>query len=195
MPKDYKNIKPRGKPPSSFLSHFLSLLTGLSIGLLVALYTYLYLPRPGSTELPVPAEPTGKEQVQAQKPGNKKESVPEPRFDFYKILPNREINISEWIADNQEKDQPTPDGSDLYVFQVGSFKDYESADQVKAQLALIGIKADIQRVVINGQDSRHRVRIGPYKDRKVLSDIGQRLNSNGLEYMLLKLRIDEGVEG
>ena len=107
----------------------------------------------------------------------------------------REINISEWIAENQDKDKPLPDESSLYVFQVGSFKDYESADQVKAQLALIGIKADIQRVVINGQDSRHRVRIGPYKDQKILKDIRQRLNSNGLDYMLLKLRLEDGMEG
>lgn len=198
MPKDYKNIKPREKKPVSVISHVLSLLTGLGLGLLVALYIYYLVPR-------VDHKYTGEQQAQPQEsaagtPAKKKQTeqapaLPEPKFDFYKILPNREINISEWIADNQEKDKPVDDKPGLYIFQVGSFKDYESADQVKARLAMIGIQAEIQRVVINGQDSRHRVRIGPYKDPKTLEDISRRLNSNGLEYMLLKLRLKDDTEG
>lgn len=197
MPKDYKNIKPREKKSGSGISHVLSMLTGLSLGLLVALYIYYLVPRANLKD-------TNKQQVQvqpqksvAETPAKKKQAqaLPEPKFDFYKILPNREINISEWIADNQEKDKPIDDSPGLYVFQVGSFKDYESADQVKAQLAIIGIQAEIQRVVINGQDSRHRVRIGPYKDPKMLEDISRRLNSNGLEYMLLKLRLKDDIGG
>jgi len=195
MPKDYKNIKRREKPAGSYLSHIFSMLTGLCVGLLVALVTYLYVPRPDNLDIFKPSEPDKQEIPQKQPQMEQTESLPEPRFDFYKILPNREINISEWIAENQDKDKPLPDESSLYVFQVGSFKDYESADHVKAQLALIGIKADIQRVVINGQDSRHRVRIGPYKDQKILKDIRQRLNSNGLDFMLLKLRLEDGMEG
>jgi len=198
MPKDYKNIKPRERKPGSGISHVLSMLTGLCLGLLVALYIYYLVPRADLKD-------TGKQQAQPQKsatgtPAEKKQdkqaqALPEPKFDFYKILPNREINISEWIADNQEKDKPVDDTPGLYVFQVGSYKDYESADQVKAQLAMIGIQAEIQRVVINGQDSRHRVRIGPYKDPKMLEDISRRLNANGLEYMLLKLRLKDDTGG
>ncbi len=74
---------------------------------------------------------------------------------------------------------------------MGSFKEYKAADQTRAKLALIGIKAEIQRVVINGQDSIHRVRIGPYKDQKKLKDIRQRLMENELEFMLLTLRLED----
>ena len=198
MPKDYKNIKTRDSAPGTVVSHVLSMLTGLCLGLLVALYVYFFVPR---TDLGNLVEPAA--QVRVTKPESKpvskqqkrKEALPEPKFDFYRILPNREINISEWIADNQEKDKSAADDTNVYVFQVGSFKDYESADQVKARLALIGIQADIQRVVINGQDSRHRVRIGPFKDPEVLKDVSRRLNSNGLDYMLLKLRLKDGTEG
>jgi len=195
MSKDYKNIKSREKPSTSYISHIVSMLTGLCIGLLVALYTYLFVPRPESPGIFTPSEPAKQEVTQKESQKQETESIPEPRFDFYKILPNREINISEWIANTQERKEPRTDESNLYVFQVGSYKDYQSADQVKAQLALIGIKTDIQRVVINGQDSRYRVRSGPYKDQKILEDISRRLNSNGLDYMLLKLRLEDGVEG
>ena len=201
MPKDYKNMKSRGRNPGSAISHVLSVLTGLCLGLLVALYVYYFVPRADffgpdkATPPPARVHEKTTQTAAAKKPRESARTLPEPKFDFYKILPNREINISEWIADNQEKAKPVDTDPGLYIFQVGSFKDYESADQVKAQLALIGIQAEIQRVVINGQDSRHRVRIGPYKDPEVLEDIRKRLDSHGLEYMLLKLRLKDSTEG
>ena len=67
----------------------------------------------------------------------------------------------------------------------------EAADQVKAQLALIGVTADIQRVVINGQDTLYRVRVGPYSDQQKLNDARLRLQENKLEFMLLKLQADD----
>ena len=196
MPKDYKNIKTRESGPGTIISHVFSMLTGFSLGLLVAVYVYYFVPKSDYGNLVEPAvqvRETKPESKPVKKQQKQKEALPEPKFDFFKILPNREINISEWIADNQEKDKSLTDDTNVYVFQVGSFKDYESADQVKARLALIGIQADIQRVVINGQDSRHRVRIGPFKDPEVLKDVSRRLNSNGLDYMLLKLRLKDGT--
>lgn len=199
MPKDYKNIKHQDNNRSSITSHVLSMLTGLCLGLVVALYVYYFVPRTddykGTVKQPAQAQEATTGNAPKKQRNQRTETLPEPKFDFYKILPNREINISEWIADNQEKDKPVADQPGVYVFQVGSFKDYESADQVKARLALIGIQAEIQRVVINGQDSRHRVRIGPYKDPEILKDVSRRLSSNGLDYMLLKLRLKDDTEG
>ena len=74
---------------------------------------------------------------------------------------------------------------------MGSFEQYEAADEVKAQLALLGINADIQRVVINGRDIRHRVRVGPYKDPAKLQEIRDRLLANNFDFMLLKLKMDD----
>ena len=198
MPKDYKNIKPREGKTGSAVSHVLSLLMGLCLGLLAAVYIYYFVPRTdlgGITKTPEKEHASASVTPPPDDKSKKTQDLPEPKFDFYKILPNREINISEWIADNREKDKPVDDDPGLYIFQVGSFKDYESADQIKARLALIGIQAEIQRVVINGQDSRHRVRIGPYKDPEMLKEISKRLNANGLEYMLLKLRLKDSTEG
>ena len=79
----------------------------------------------------------------------------------------------------------------MYVLQVGSFKEFEAADEVKAELALLGVPADIQRVVINGQDVRHRVRIGPYKSVTKLQEARDRLIENDLDFMLLKLKMDD----
>ena len=79
----------------------------------------------------------------------------------------------------------------MFVLQVGSFKQFEAADEIKAKLALMGVTADIQRVVINGQDVRHRVRIGPYKDSNQLQQTKNRLLANDLDFMLLKLKMED----
>ena len=71
---------------------------------------------------------------------------------------------------------------------MGSFKEFSSADKIKAELAFLGIFADIQRVMLNGQDVRHRVRLGPYKSMDEMKDISRRLEDNQIEFMLLELR-------
>ena len=123
---------------------------------------------------------------------NEKEKVPAPTFDFYKILPNKEINISEWVAEEKQGQNRTEEKDNgIYVLQVGSFKDYKAADQTKASLALIGITAEIQRVVINGQDIHYRVRVGPYNDRDKLMAARKRLEDNNLSFMVLKLKAED----
>jgi len=189
MPKDYKNVNKKKKPPVPSLDKILPFVTGLSIGLLIAFVVFLYgeeFKKITMTEMAI-LEDEKKADVEIEET----ESLPEPTFDFYKILPNKKINISEWIAEEQEKENLVADDNSLYVFQVGSFKDYKAADQVKAKLALIGIYAIIQRVVINGQDFRHRVRIGPYKDQATLNATRKKLIDNNHEFMLLKLNLEE----
>ena len=118
------------------------------------------------------------------------EEAVEPQFDFYTILPKMEVSVSEWVADEDTEPEPVPVEEGLYILQVGSFEDYNAADQVKAKLAFMGITADIQRVVINGRDVRHRVRIGPYKDIEELKLARDQLIENKFDFMLLKLEVN-----
>lgn len=194
MPRDYKNIKKRKPEPlKQRFSNMLSFLTGLAAGLFAAVIVYFYEHNATivSNNSLLVSEPS-----QDDITDNKNESIaqlPEPQFDFYKILPGKEVNISEWEAveegdliSPQKEQQPV-----MFVLQVGSFKQFKSADQIKAKLALIGVTADIQRVVINGQDVRHRVRIGPYKNTKKLQQARDRLLANDLDFMLLKLKMED----
>lgn len=217
MAKDYKhaaNKKP-GQAPGA-LHKLLPFLTGLALGLLATFAIYLVQQdnswRPFQSKTPPPAsrtaaQPPATAQTPAKTPAApapEASQVPAPRFDFYNILPNKEINISEWEAEEQTLEQTLQqpghqDPNSVFILQVGSFKQLEAADQVKAQLALIGVTADIQRVVINGQDSLYRVRVGPYSDQQKLNEARLRLQENNLEFMLLKLQADDpravGSEG
>ena len=190
MPKDYKNIKSKKTTRSDGNSNQLkSFFAGLTVGLCVAIIVYFYQHDLGQQTQIIPPRVTVENPE--PEPGQSDDNPP-PSFDFYQILPNMEVNVSEWEAEDgeviKEQAEPSAEKSGIYILQIGSFKQYDAADEVKAKLALMGISADIQRVVINGKDIRHRVRIGPYRDSEKLSMVRQQLTENNLNFMLLKLK-------
>ncbi len=197
MPKDYKNSQIKNTEGNN--SPF-SFLTGLSIGLIFAVAVYFYNDFvKNKTENKPLAEPQEEEiiNVEPEEKNNLLEDTKlesqaeEPIYDFYKILPSMEVNVSEWEETDPEVGTKREEKPGIYVLQVGSFRKLQAADQVKAKLALLGISADIQRVVINGQDIFHRVRIGPYKTSKKLEEAQSRLLDNDLNFKLLKLTVED----
>lgn len=199
MAKDYKNAankKPENSP--GLFNTILPFITGLVLGLLIT-FT-IYLSQQNDSWMPFQAKPetsavdtTAPATAVSQQSSSEADSaIPPPKFDFYNILPNKELNISEWVAEEPTLQQPiVQDANSVFILQVGSFKQLEAADQVKAQLALLGITADIQRVVINGQDAIYRVRVGPFTDQQKLNEARLRLQENKFEFMLLKLQADD----
>jgi cell division protein FtsN len=71
---------------------------------------------------------------------------------------------------------------------VASFRAHSDAERVKAQLALLGIHAQIQRVTINDKDTYHRVRAGPFRSKQALNQARTLLSSNGFQAVPIKLR-------
>lgn len=194
MARDYKHRpKRRPAPLKERFSHALSFLTGLCLGLFVAVIVYFKASSAGiEVHNPLLGE-TGKTTApdqDASRPAPEKPAAPE--LEFYRVLPGKEVNISEWESPAAAPARPDrPAAPALFVLQVGSFREYAAADQIKARLALAGVKADIQRVVINGQDVRHRVRVGPYTNARELQQARQRLAAHDLDFVLLKLERED----
>lgn len=194
MSRDYKNIKPKKPVPLvQRFSNALSFLTGLALGLFFAIIVYFH-EHSATLEKNNPllaTEPVLDKEIIAD--SEKNAHLPEPQFDFYKILPSKEVNISEWesVEEDSPVKQEEEDKPVMFVLQVGSFKEFNAADEIKAKLAMMGVTADIQRVVINGQDVRHRVRIGPYKNNEKLKHDRDTLLANDLDFMLLKLKMED----
>ncbi|MFT5132191.1 MAG: cell division protein FtsN [Gammaproteobacteria bacterium] len=188
MPRDYKNITKNTTKKESKFSGFLTFMSGLSIGLLVAVLVYFYGNElAASFELKRPVAKQADKQIpKVSETDNEKLSpVPEPTFEFYNILPNKEVDISAWIAKQPENsDAPEQEGN--YILQVGSFKQHKAADQVKARLALLGFNAYIEPGVINGEGI-FRVRIGPYTNLTNLKSARERLLVNNLDFMQMRL--------
>jgi len=139
-------------------------------------------PEPEVTEKIVPAD--NDKELQAI-------TVVEPQYDFYKILPRKEVNISEWATVEQSPPKTDESEPGTFILQIGSYREYRAANEIKAKLAMIGIVADIQRVVINGRDVRHRVRAGPYNNPAELQLARERLLANDLDFVLLQLKMED----
>lgn len=190
---------------------WLSFFVGLMLGLSVALFVYLHpdlVPNPGLGPVAAGRDPPSPGPPEPEEAGTSK-----PRFDFYTILPEREVKVPEWEAtpppepssppeskSPSESERPPaavppsgPKASGSYMIQVGSFQRYQDADRVKARLALAGVSAGIQRVVINGSDVWYRVRVGPFNDLKSLQGARQRLTEGRFNYMLVKVKPGEGA--
>ncbi len=193
MPRDYKNAaNRRGTKATGSWVWFIS---GLGAGLFAAFVVYLQLDGPrvvdsgGPTPSVTPSPVAAAEPAPAvPEPEPSEPPPPKPRFDFYTILPEMEVKVPDWPAPSAG----TPETQELqpgaYVLQVASFQRFEEADKVKARLALNGITADIQRVVINGKDTWYRVRVGPLRDPQTVETMRARLQQAGMDYMLLKLK-------
>ena len=63
--------------------------------------------------------------------------------------------------------------------QAASFATFNEADQLKAKLALSGLSAQIQKVTIEGQGERYRVRLGPFGKIEELDGAAQQLGNWG----------------
>ena len=134
---------------------------------------------------PLPADIVAQD---ADQPGEQPRA-PQPQFDFYTIIPSMEVNVSEFEEQKEGTVETPGEGNGIYILQTGSFEQYESADEMKARLALLGVKADIQRVVINGRDIRFRVRVGPYQEQDQLEETRKLLLANNMDFVLLRLNV------
>jgi cell division protein FtsN len=179
--RDYKRNKARREPFSGWTGLVIGLLVGLGVGFAF----YFFEPRmlPGPADAP-PAD---------AEPASARESATDDsteHYDFYKVLPNYEVVVPEREAVVRQDAASAPSApvqrAGAYALQVGSFRQFEEADRVRAQLALQGIESKVQRVSIDN-DTRHRVRIGPITDLKELNRIRDRLREAEMDVLVIRI--------
>ena len=136
----------------------------------------------------------GRPIAQTSSSDTNEEPIDKPTFEFYSMLPEMEVAVEEAEIEHpvaEVQDSTTPASKPLegsYLLQVGSFRKHEEADSLKAGLALLGLEATIQRVSINGEQTWHRVRLGPFTERDALNQARKRLSENDFEAMVFKIR-------
>jgi cell division protein FtsN len=197
MPRDYKHRADRRKKRKT-ASPWLGVVTGLLIGLFVAFLVFIKMNSGGQ-----PPQVFVKESIQAQPAGEDERDVrkdekaaipppPEPRFDFYTLLPEMEIVVPEQqIRGKPEQGVRQVEQPGTYYLQVGSFKNSEQADRLKAELALKGFETIIQKVTIDNNkvtDTWHRVRVGPFSELEALNRGRRKLKADGIESSLVRVK-------
>nr|VFJ59949.1 MAG: Sporulation related domain-containing protein [Candidatus Kentron sp. DK] len=204
MAHDYKHAaKTASSANTSPPSGWLWFLAGLSIGLFIAVLAYLsaqYSAKDAGKRIGQPPRPeivcpeNTREPPKAAKPDKPANTAGSDKteFEFYTILPEREIRVSEYELRAQERTSEkakTPVSGSMvgnYVLQVGSFRHIEDADQLKAALVLNGFDVEIQTVSTGNNDTWYRVRLGPYRNLDAVHEVRAELQKSGFSPLVLK---------
>ncbi len=102
------------------------------------------------------------------------------------MLPNFEVVVPEKEVVVPRDAPETVEKKGAYVLQAGSYRKFEDADRVRAQLALQGIESNVQRVAIDS-DTWHRVRIGPITDTAELERVRTRLREAEVDFLVVRV--------
>ena len=174
-PKKKKPRKTSNKKPSQ-VPGWVWLFTGIVTGLFLAFLGYLADVTPQQPQ----SEPAAKQQA-AKKPKPQARDN-ETKFDFYTLLPEREVivPVEPETGDNEPREQV------FYLLQTGSFRNAADADRQRASLLLLGLDAKVDKVQGNNGDTWHRVQVGPFTNRSKLSKARGMLVDKGINPLTLK---------
>lgn len=161
-------------------------MAAILVGLFIRFLMFLGSPDPQTRQtaktLTKPAPKKKSHTPKVKVPGPQPEK---PRFEFYTILPEQEIEIPETeikIRKREEKQGEAKPGS--YVLQVGSFRKYTEADRLKAELAMQGIHSNIETAKIDNT-TWNRVKIGPYSSLTAVDVVRKRLKLHHLDAIVI----------
>ena len=172
------------------------LFIGLVIGVLAAACVVWYIhktPPPFANRgVSSPSSPTAPPTPLAL-PGKPGDPIPQdgdkPRFDFYKILPESGspapgANVAGTKPEGSKPAEEVVSRDPLYL-QTGSFQNAGDADNQKASLAMMGVEASIQQVML--QDKVwYRVRLGPFKRIEDVNAVRSEMAKQGIDANIVK---------
>ncbi len=163
--------KPAGKSSGSGNWRWFS--TGVITGVFLSFLVYLgMLPRD-----------TGPAEQATAKP--QADAAPQPRFDFYTMLPEQSLDDEEHTAKEPVQAQSAAQSGVYYLLQAGSFRHREDADRRRAELLLLGLDPSVQE---SDSDNGHwfRVYLGPFDSHGKMTRARSLTAAQGIDTLLLK---------
>jgi cell division protein FtsN len=140
-----------------------------------------------SMEISLPAVEIARPAVEVAKPrvdavdGASGVEEAKPRFEFYKVLTDKQDATAEAAPKPAEKAKPADSKSAPKYLQAGSFANAADAENLKASLAMKGLETSVQTATIPGRGEVHRVRVGPFQSEQEMTSARGTLKLNGLD--------------
>lgn len=130
--------------------------------------------------LPPPAGVTR----QTQGPAETASTAPEPRFDFYTLLPEQTIDV-EVEPEPVTRPRAGQEPAVRYLLQAGSFRQRDDADRRRAELLLLGLDPKVEET--SGENGRwYRVYLGPFDSHASMSRARSLTAGQDIDTLLLK---------
>ena len=200
----------RDREPSSGGGAFKGILYGLILGLVIAAavaWWFNRMPSPfidktgaaantttqapsktadgAAPAAPAPVNAQGENGQPIALPGKPGDPLPEKRFQFPDILSGKTDGTTDAAkpASDAGKAVDTAkalEASSGFYLMAGSFQKPSDAEAQKANLALIGFDASVQKAVI-GEKVWYRVKIGPFKRQDDANRARNELKENGID--------------
>ncbi len=109
-----------------------------------------------------------------------------PQFDFYTILPDKEVVVPEYEIKTRTREERVGKAKEThYIMQAGSFKTFKEAERLRAKLALMGIESKVQKAKV-GSVNWYRVKMGPFTRTASVNSIRSRLRQNGIDVIIIE---------
>ncbi|WP_348767317.1 SPOR domain-containing protein [uncultured Salinisphaera sp.] len=196
------------------------MICGLCIGLTVAAVFYVFA-RPGGDlareqiKIAMPEKSSKDESSQSAKaaaPAEPEAEEEEPRFSFYKMLPNYEVVIPEEEYPEKKsrsashsappsaaeveqpasnKPQPTTpkvEEPGRFIIQAGSFSTPADAERRKAELGMLGLAAKTVEVDLPSGKTVYRVQSNTISSSSELNKILKRLRENRIDTLVMRAK-------
>ena len=197
MSRDYKSPS-RSNSRKKGSNLFLGLFIGYVLGLVSAIGVWMYIHQAPSPfiqnekpEVNTKIEPSKNGNIALQEmlvldnsQGQNKDPNGKTRFEFYEMLPGNEEPVTE-IELQKAAEQPIL--KDKYYLQVGSFKNTEDAENLKAKIAMLGMEAYVQSADLSEKGMWHRVRVGPFTKIDTIKKTRSSLLQSGIKANLIKI--------
>jgi len=121
-----------------------------------------------------------------------------PTFEFYTLLPESEV-VAPKVEAYHSTPRPSDDddggtaaakasGDGKYMLQAASFKDMADAKRLAGKLKDFGLLAKITDVQTDGDQTWHRVQVGPYEDTRELTRAQDLMVTQGIEPLMIRLQ-------
>lgn len=134
-----------------------------------------------AVEIARPAVEVVRPKVDAEVTGASGVEEAKPRFEFYKVLTDKQDATAEAAPKPAEKAKPADSKSAPKYLQAGSFANAADAENLKASLAMKGLETSVQTATIPGRGEVHRVRVGPFQSEQEMTSARGTLKLNGLD--------------
>jgi cell division protein FtsN len=108
------------------------------------------------------------------------------KFDFYTLLKDSEIIVPESGQFENSKSQVEEKYS--YVLQAGSFRNPRDAENLKVQLLLLNLSAEIETFSLD-TGTVHRILVGPFANTSKMASARAKLAENKINSLVLKRKL------